>query len=254
MSAFSAELLKLKRSLAWPIVVLLPVVVALAGAATRLADGRPPTDGWHTVWLQSVGFYGLFPLALGIAILGSLVWRPEHRGGNWNALMSGPTSSLRIVAAKTAVVAGLTALMQLVLLAAVLVIGAVGFGLPGLLPREYLLVIALLVVATIPVAAAQSAVSMCLRASAAPVAARSSVGRTDSPSATMRCANCSWASGSSTINSARACPAESTPAATRRCTSAGSRSNRMVLEICGRERLIRWANSSWVQPNSTNIC
>ncbi len=170
MSAFSAELLKLKRSLAWPIVVLLPVVVALAGAATRLADGRPPTDGWHTVWLQSVGFYGLFPLALGIAILGSLVWRPEHRGGNWNALMSGPTSSLRIVAAKTAVVAGLTALMQLVLLAAVLVIGAVGFGLPGLLPREYLLVIALLVVATIPVAAAQSAVSMCLRSFAAPVA------------------------------------------------------------------------------------
>ena len=74
MCALSAELVKLKRSLAWPMLVLLPIVLVLAGAATQLADGRAPENGWHTVWLQSVGFYGLFPLAIGIAILGSLVW------------------------------------------------------------------------------------------------------------------------------------------------------------------------------------
>jgi lantibiotic transport system permease protein len=170
MSALLAELIKLRRSLAWPIVVLLPIVLVLAGAATQLADGRPPENGWHTVWLQSVGFYGLFPLAIGIAILGSLVWRVEHRGSNWNALMSGPTSSLRIVAAKTVVVAGLTAIMQLVLLATVIVIGKVAFGLPGMLPSRYLAVTVLLIVATIPVAAAQSALSMFLRSFAAPVA------------------------------------------------------------------------------------
>lgn len=170
MSALSAELIKLKRSLAWPIVVLLPVVLVLAGAATQLADGRRPENGWHTVWLQSVGFYGLFPLAIGIAILGSLVWRVEHRGSNWNALMSGPTSSLRIVTAKTAVVAGLTAIMQLVLLASVIVIGKVAFGLPGMLPGEYVAVTGLLIVATIPAAAIQSTLSMFLRSFAAPIA------------------------------------------------------------------------------------
>lgn len=170
MSALSAELVKLKRSLAWPIVVLLPIVLVLAGAATQLADGRAPENGWHTVWLQSVGFYGLFPLAIVIAILGSLVWRVEHRGSNWNALMSGPNSSLRIVTAKAVVVAGLTAIMQVILLAAVIVIGKAAFGLPGMLPGEYLAVTGLLIVATIPAAAIQSALSTFLRSFAAPVA------------------------------------------------------------------------------------
>ncbi|MBT2486192.1 MULTISPECIES: ABC transporter permease [unclassified Microbacterium] len=170
MNALSAELVKLKRSLAWPIVLLLPIVLVLAGAATQLADGRQPENGWDTVWLQSVGFYGLFPLAIGIAIFGSLVWRVEHRGSNWNALMSGPTSSLHIVTAKAAVVAGLTAIMQVVLLAAVIVIGKVAFGLPGMLPGQHFAVTGLLILATIPVAAVQSALSMFLRSFAAPVA------------------------------------------------------------------------------------
>lgn len=170
MGAISAELIKLKRSLAWPIVVLLPVVLVLAGAATQLARGTQPENGWDTVWLQSVGFYGLFPLAIGIAILGSLVWRVEHRGSNWNALMSGPTPSLRIVVAKTIMVAGLTAVMQIVLLAAVLGVGKLAFGLPGTLPGQYFGIAALLVLATIPAAALQSALSMFLRSFAAPVA------------------------------------------------------------------------------------
>lgn len=80
-------------------------------------------------------------LAGSIAILASLVWRVEHRGGNWNALMSGPTSSLRIVVAKGATVAWLAAAMQ-----------------------------AVLAVACIPAAVAQSALSLFLRSFAAPIA------------------------------------------------------------------------------------
>lgn len=170
MNALVVEILKLKRSLAWPVVVLLPIAVVLAGAATRLSRGEQPADGWHTVWVQSVGFYGLFPLAIGIAILGSLVWRVEHRGSNWNALMSGPTSSLRIVIAKTVVVAGLGTIMQLILLTAVLMIGKFAFGLPDMLPAQYFGTTGLLILATIPLSALQSALSMFLRSFAAPVA------------------------------------------------------------------------------------
>lgn len=170
MGAISAELIKLKRSLAWPIVVLLPVVLVLAGVATQLARGTGPENGWDTVWLQSVGFYGLFPLAIGIAILASLVWRAEHRGSNWNALMSGPTPTVRIVVAKALVVAALTAIMQVVLVLAVIAIGKLAFGLPGMLPGEYLGIAALLILATVPAAALQSALSMFLRSFAAPVA------------------------------------------------------------------------------------
>ena len=46
MSALVVEILKLKRSLAWPVVVLLPIAVVLAGAATRLSRGEQPADGW----------------------------------------------------------------------------------------------------------------------------------------------------------------------------------------------------------------
>lgn len=122
------------------------------------------------MWLQSVGFYGLFPLAIGIAILGSLVWRVEHRGSNWNALMSSPTPTLRIVVAKALVVAGLTALMQVVLVLAVIAIGKLAFGLPGMLPGQHLGIGLLLMLAAVPAAALQSGLSLFLRSFAAPVA------------------------------------------------------------------------------------
>lgn len=170
MGAVRAEFLKLKRSLSWTVVVLLPVAMVISGVVTTLVNGAQLGDGWHTMWLRSVVFYGLFPLALGIGILASLVWRVEHRGGNWNALMSGPTPSVRIVAAKATVVAVLAAAMQAVLLIAVIVVGKLAFGLPGILPPEYFALSGLIVLACTPVAVLQSGLSMLMRSFAAPIA------------------------------------------------------------------------------------
>jgi uncharacterized protein YajQ (UPF0234 family) len=55
-------------------------------------------------------------------------------------------------------------------------------------------------------------------------------------------------------SSARAWPADRTPAATRRCTGTGSLSSRMVLEMTGRLRPSRPASSSWVTSNSSSNC
>ncbi|GAB3054429.1 ABC transporter permease [Sediminivirga luteola] len=170
MSMIAAEFAKLARSLSWTVVVLLPAAMVLAGALSSLVAGQQPADGWHTVWLRSVVFYGLFPLAIGVAVLGSLVWRAEHRGGNWNALMSTPVSSLRLVAAKTAVIAALAMAMQLVMLLCVTVAGKAVFALPGMLPARYLLISGVIMLATVPLAALQSGLSMLLRSFAAPVA------------------------------------------------------------------------------------
>lgn len=170
MNALLAEFLKLKRSLNWAIVGGLPVAIALSAIANTLASGEPLENGWDTLWMRSVVFYGLFPLAIGIAILASLVWRPEHRGSNWNALMSGPTSSLRIVTAKAATVAALAVIMQAVMLVAVLGIGKLVFGLPGTLPNQYIGATALIMLAVIPLAILQSGLSMLSRSFAAPIA------------------------------------------------------------------------------------
>lgn len=180
MGALHAEFLKLTRSQSWAVVAVLPVVMVLVGAvnsaAVDPAAGGGLPAGWDTMWLRSVVFYGLFPLAVGIAILASLVWRPEHRrasgsgSGSWNALLTSGVSSWRIVAAKTLVVAALAAVMQVVLLAAIVLVGKIAFGLPGLPPLRYAGLSALIVLASLPLAAWQSALSMMWRSFAAPIA------------------------------------------------------------------------------------
>lgn len=170
MDAVLAELMKLKRSLSTAVVVLLPVVMVLTGSVMTLLEGQGLDDGWHTLWMRSVVFYGMFPLPVGIAILASLVWRVEHRGTAWNALMSGPTRSWRIVLAKSAVITGMAAIMQVIAVVVCVLLGKLAFGLPGLLPAEHLGVSALIVLASMPVAVLQSGLSMLLRSFAAPVA------------------------------------------------------------------------------------
>lgn len=170
MGSVRAEFLKVRRSASWVVAVLLPVAVVVAGAVNTLVAGQQPEDGWHTVWVRSVVFHGLFPLPVGIAVLASLVWRVEHKGGNWNALMSGPTSTLRLLVGKAVVIVALTAVAQVVLLLTVVTIGAGVFGLSGGLPIEYLAVGVVIVIAGVPVAVLQSGASMLLRSFAAPVA------------------------------------------------------------------------------------
>lgn len=170
MHAIATEFIKLKRSMSWAVVILLPAVFVLLGTIMTIIDGTGLDDGWNTLWMRSFVFYGLFPLPVGIAILASLIWRPEHRGSNWNALMSGPTPSLRIVAAKSVTVALLAAIMQTIALATVILLGKLVFNLPGVLASTYWGIFAMIVLGCIPVAALQSWLSMVMRSFAAPVA------------------------------------------------------------------------------------
>ncbi|CAM3922725.1 ABC transporter permease [Nocardiopsis rhodophaea] len=170
MGSVQAEFLKLKRSLSWAVVLLLPLMAVASGAANTVVSGEQIDDGWHTLWLRVVVFYGLFPLAIGVAALASLVWRVEHQGGNWNALMGRQVSSLHVVIGKGAVLGALVAVMQIVLVVGVVLVGKLMFALPGLLPTQYFLVSIATVLACLPVAALQSGLSMLMRSFAAPVA------------------------------------------------------------------------------------
>lgn len=164
-----SEFIKLKRSMSLAVVVLLPVMTVFAGSMSTLATEGQFQDGWHTLWLRSVGFYGIAILPVGIAILASLVWRVEHKNGNWNALMGRPVSSLQVIIGKVAVVAVLSAAMQVVLLVTVIALGEIVFGLPGMLPAVYFISSAVIMMACVPVAALQSGLSTFLRSFAVPV-------------------------------------------------------------------------------------
>ena len=170
MRSVRAEFVKLRRSLAWVVVVALPLVSVALGSATTLSNGRGLDDGWHTLWLRVVVFQGLFPLALGISVLASLVWRVEHRDGNANALLGAPVSALEVVTGKVAVLGALLVTLQVVQVVAMTAAGALVFDLPGVLPARYLLLSGVIALAGMPVAAAQTALSMLVRSFAPPVA------------------------------------------------------------------------------------
>ena len=137
MGSVYTEFLKLKRSMSWAVVLLLPIIMVSTGSMSSIAGGGQFDDGWHTLWIRSIGFYGMAILSVGIAILASLVWRVEHRGSNWNALMSRPVPTLQVVVGKTTAISALAAMMQLVFVVAVIVFGKT-LGLSGMLPGQYL--------------------------------------------------------------------------------------------------------------------
>ncbi|WP_432512835.1 ABC transporter permease [Kineococcus sp. SYSU DK001] len=170
MGSVRAEILKLKRSASWAVVLALPLMAVATGSANSALSGQGLADGWDTLWLRAVVFYGLFPSSLGIAALASLVWRVEHRGGNWNALMTAGVPGRRVVLGKVAAVVSLSAVMQLVLLLGVVAAGKLVFELPGVLPGRYLLISLVIVVAGVPVAVLQSWLSMVVKSFAAPLA------------------------------------------------------------------------------------
>ena len=129
------EILKLRRSASWGVVLVLPVASVLSACVIVR-----PTD-WQLLWIR-----------------------------NWNALMSSSVPTWRTVVAK-AIAAWLpAAVMQLVLVLASAAVGSLVLGLPGVLPVRCLAAGALIAVACAPACALQTGLSAFTRSFALPVA------------------------------------------------------------------------------------
>lgn len=165
----ACELAKVKGSRIGIFVVLYPLIMVLTGTGMTLISGGFGTDGWHLLWARATGFYGMAMYAVGIAVIASLVWRVEHKGGNWNALMSSRTPAWGVMTGKTLAIGLLSALMQPVFLITAILVGKLA-GLPGMLPLEYWWSVLASMIACLPVAAAQSAFSCFIRPFAPPIA------------------------------------------------------------------------------------
>lgn len=168
MNAIRAELLKLRRSAVWIIVVVLPLFAVVTGTVNYVLNVGELSATWSSYWSQVTLFYGLLYLSIGVAVLASTLWRMEHRG-NWPRLLAAPVSPGSILTAKLAALALLVVVMQAVLIAAGWIAGIVAAGLPPALPANVLLVLALSALPAIAVAALQSLLSMLIRSFAAPV-------------------------------------------------------------------------------------
>lgn len=167
---FRAELTKLKRSSTWIIAFVLPTLAVVTGTINYTGNRDTLTSEWTSLTSQVTLFYGLLFYSMGISLLAATVWRMEHRGTNWNLLLTTTVKPIRLVVAKMAVILLPVAFMQIVLLAGTAISGTFIVGLDGTFPLEFALVCLISILAALPLITVQSLLSMLLRSFAAPVA------------------------------------------------------------------------------------
>lgn len=165
----AAEALKLRRSMVWPFVVLLPLLAVVTGCVNYWGNREVLTTGWESLTSQVTLFYSLFFFSVGVALVCSAVWRPEHRGTTWNAVLTTPADVRRVVGAKALVALVPVGVMQVVLVVLTWA-GAAVLGVDDVAPGGFATAAAVGVVAAVPLVALQCALSMRLRSFGAPVA------------------------------------------------------------------------------------
>ena len=168
-SLLAAEAIKLRRSSAWVIAVLLPLLAVITGTVNFIMN-RESFEGWISLSSQITLFYSRMFCSLGIALLASTVWRVEHRGTSWNAMRTTPHSPAAVALAKTLVILVPVLAMQGVLLALAWLAGITVAGLGPAIPTAFVASGLLATLGALPLVAVQSLLSMLMRSFAAPVA------------------------------------------------------------------------------------
>lgn len=99
-----AELLKLRRSMVWAFVPLLSLLAVISGGVNYWMNRDVLTKGWTSLIGQTTLFYGMLFYAVGIGLIASVVWRPEHRSSSWNVALTCGISPLKLVPTKAFVI------------------------------------------------------------------------------------------------------------------------------------------------------
>lgn len=168
-SLLAAEAIKLRRSSAWVVAVLLPLLAVITGTVNFIMN-RESFEGWISLSSQITLFYSMMFCSLGIALLASTVWRVEHRGTSWNAMRTTPHSPTAVALAKTLVILVPVLAMQGVLLTLAWLAGITVAGLGPAIPTAFVASGLLATLGALPLVAVQSLLSMLMRSFAAPVA------------------------------------------------------------------------------------
>ena len=167
---FRAEIIKLRRSSSWIIAVVLPLLAVVTGTINLANNSEALDAGWASFTSQIVLFYGLLFYSMGISVLAATVWRMEHRGTNWNLLLTNTARPIRLVLAKLAAILVPVTLMQFVLIVGTAVSGLFVLRLDSAFPWQFVLVGLIAIVAALPLIAVQSVLSLLMKSFAAPVA------------------------------------------------------------------------------------
>lgn len=163
----SAERLKMSKSYVWLLVIGSPILALLPGA---LADKQGEKMSWELLLNVMSMMHAMLFLPVLSGIFAALICRYEHHDGGWKMLLSLPVTRLSVYLSKYVMIIGLLAAVQLTFLVMVL-----GMGLfqdvPGSIPWSLLLSSVFGgLVACLPLAALQLAISQGWSSFGAPLA------------------------------------------------------------------------------------
>ncbi|MDB3083982.1 multidrug ABC transporter permease [Clostridioides difficile] len=133
--AVLGEILKLKNSFIWYVLIALPLISVLIGCGNFYLNQGILTKQWYSLWTQVSLFYGEFFFPILIAIFCAYICRLEHMNHNWNNIMTLPINLKNIFLSKLAVTSVLTAITQIVFVIFYIVAGNM-FGFPDSIPKE----------------------------------------------------------------------------------------------------------------------
>lgn len=164
-----AELLKLRRSMVWVFVPLLSLLAVISGGVNYWMNRDVLTKGWASLIGQTTLFYGTLFYAVGIGLIASAVWRPEHRSSSWNVALTCGISPLKLVLTKAFVIMIPTSALHMCFIIYTWIFGitvGLGVGVPSFFIASFVLIIVL----SIPLVLLQSLLSMLMKSFAGPAA------------------------------------------------------------------------------------
>lgn len=164
-----SEWIKVRKSSMWLLVFVSPLFASIVGFFSMRFDDTE-RQFWEFL-LSDMGFaHGLLFMPLLAGLFAAFVCRYEHDSGGWKQLLALPVHRSKVYLAKFTLVAMLLAATQLLYLAGMLAAG-IGAGLEGPIPVGLMLQCAIGgLLATLPLAALQLAVSVGWANFAAPLA------------------------------------------------------------------------------------
>lgn len=137
LRALDAETLKMKRTLALALVLIMPLAICLLDLAILLENSHFQTDATYDVWefllRNNVGFWGVLMLPLFITLETALVAALDHNAQSWKHVYALPLPRWSVYMAKQLVNVALIALSMGVVALGTMLTG-VFIQVSGLLP------------------------------------------------------------------------------------------------------------------------
>jgi lantibiotic transport system permease protein len=127
LRALHAELLKLKRTLAFRVIFVLPLLVALLQFFIVLRTKKFPTgfDLWHTIGTSSFQIWAVFMMPLLITLETALLNGIEHSDRQWKHIFALPVPRHAVYVSKVIVAQGLIFISTLILSLLIIAAGIV---------------------------------------------------------------------------------------------------------------------------------